>query len=122
MSNQMPTCLLDKNVARRAISGTVRAQLGIALNSYEIASVTLFDMGLQERACLYISSELFHILQQRAVYPEVRLFLENVQVMRISRYFKRWARRLGDFGFTYEDAKILAYGSFGTDEAGHYWV
>ncbi len=118
MSGQMPTCLLDKNVARKAISGTARAQLGVALNSHEIASVALLDAGLQERACLYISSELFHILQKRAVYPEVRLFMANVQVMRIGRYFKRWARRLGDFGFTYEDAKILAYGSFGTDETG----
>lgn len=118
MSSQMPTCLLDKNVARRAISGIARAQLGIALNPHEVASVALFDRGLQERACLYISSELFHTLQQWTAHPEVQLFLANVQVLRISHYFKRWARRLGDFGFSYEDAKILAYGSFGTDEAG----
>ncbi len=29
-------------------------------------------------------------------------------------YFKRWARRLRDYGFTREDAAILALGTFST--------
>ncbi len=43
-----------------------------------------------------------------------------------TRYFKRWSRRLRDFGFTPEDTRILALASFGTsggrDVLGMHWV
>jgi len=46
------------------------------------------------------------------------MFLKRVKVLYPGRYFKRWARRLRDRTFTREDAKVLALGTFGTDEAG----
>jgi hypothetical protein len=33
-----------------------------------------------------------------------------------ARYFKRWARRLQQYGFTPEDASVLALATFGTDK------
>ena len=34
-----------------------------------------------------------------------------------TRYFKRWARRLRDYGFTREDTGVLAIATFGTTSA-----
>jgi hypothetical protein len=42
--------------------------------------------------------------------------LATLPVFLPARYFKRWARRLRDEGFTREDAKVVALGTFGTDE------
>jgi len=46
------------------------------------------------------------------------MFLKRVEVLYHGRYFKRWARRLREAGFTREDAKVLALGTFGTDTEG----
>jgi hypothetical protein len=48
----------------------------------------------------------------------VRLFLNEVLVLRRGHYFQRWARRLREHGFTPEDAKILSYGTFGINPTG----
>ncbi len=46
------------------------------------------------------------------------MFLEAVESAQAGKYFKRWARRLRQLGFTREDAKVLSLGTFSTDEAG----
>lgn len=46
------------------------------------------------------------------------MFLKRIEVLYHGCYFKRWARRLREDTFTREDAKVLALGTFGTDEAG----
>ena len=48
----------------------------------------------------------------------IRLFRDRMQVALPARYFTRWSRRLRDFGFTPEDAAVLALGTFGTNESG----
>ena len=53
-------------------------------------------------------------LRQR--YPEIRDFRDRVEVIVPSRYYKRWARRLQEFGFTREDARVLSLGTFSTDK------
>ena len=58
----------------------------------------------------------FHILTLIVKAPFARRVLDQVIVLWPTRYQKRWARRLRRFGFTREDAKVLAYGSFSTDE------
>ena len=45
----------------------------------------------------------------------IQLFLNRVQIIQPARYYKRWARRLRHFGFTREDAAILALATFGID-------
>ncbi|NCQ33321.1 MAG: hypothetical protein COZ06_07730 [Armatimonadetes bacterium CG_4_10_14_3_um_filter_66_18] len=46
----------------------------------------------------------------------MQLFRSQTEVMRPARYFKRRARRLREYGFTPEDAAVLALGSFGTTD------
>lgn len=49
---------------------------------------------------------------------EVRDFLDEVEVIRVGRYARRWATRLREYGFTREDAAVFSLGTFGTDLAG----
>ena len=46
------------------------------------------------------------------------MLLRRIEVLDPTRYFKRWARRLRQRTFSREDAKILALGTFGTDQDG----
>ena len=48
----------------------------------------------------------------------IQLFLQGVEVVFPTRYFKRWARRLQEYGFSSEDAGVLAVATFGTDREG----
>ena len=41
--------------------------------------------------------------------------LTETRPLKKARYLRRWARRLTEFGFSSEDAIVLAYGSFGLD-------
>ena len=54
-------------------------------------------------------------LEDRPRYSTViRFFRQRTEVAFPTRYFKRWARRLQDYGFTQEDAGVLALATFGT--------
>jgi hypothetical protein len=64
-----------------------------------------------------ISPELANILRRHTHQASVRVVLTVLPVFRPTRYFKRWARRLRDEGFTREDAKVIALGTFGRHEA-----
>jgi len=118
MSNQMHVYLLDKNVVRRAIEGMVKSEVGTGLNQEEDKAFNLIWNVQKANSPLFITIEAFNLLQRFVKKPEVNLFLEMVDVMRPSRYFKRWARRLCEYGFTREDAKVLSSGTFGTNDCG----
>ncbi len=112
----MRTCLLDKNVVRRAIQGIAKTQLvGYPLTGEERASLELLLAAEQGKLRLFISIEAQHLLGHYSDHPDVQVFLRFVQVLRPARYFKRWSRRLREHGFTREDAKVLALATFGTD-------
>lgn len=112
----MPLCLLDKNVSRRYMRGLVRLARGMELPN-EQASALLFVRMAQERGLrLYIPTEVQNILRRSPHRKETQTFLALVEVLHPSKYFKRWTRRLRGMRFTREDAKILALGTFGTDE------
>lgn len=111
----MPTCLLDKNVVRRAIEGIGKTQVGQALTNEQRASLELLLMAEQSELTLFISIETQQILDRYGDHPDVQVFLHFVQALRPARYFKRWSRRLREHGFTREDAKVLALATFGTD-------
>ena len=51
-------------------------------------------------------------------FKDVRDFLDEVEVIQVARYVRRWARRLREHGFTREDAVVLSLGTFGTDVTG----
>jgi hypothetical protein len=67
---------------------------------------------------MFVSEETANILGRFFARREVRLFLDTVETMYAGKYFKRWARRLREYSFTREDAKVLGLATYGTDAAG----
>jgi hypothetical protein len=57
-------------------------------------------------------------MERLSARDEARDFLGEVEVIQVTRYTRRWARRLREYGFTREDAAILSLGTFGTDLVG----
>jgi hypothetical protein len=107
-SSQQPTYLLDKNVIRRAIAGIAKAELGRPLTREEDDCLSLLHEARTGKLRLFISIEAFNILQRLSERVEVQVFLASTEIMQVGRYFKRWARRLREHGFTSEDAKMTA--------------
>jgi hypothetical protein len=104
--------LLDKNVIRRLIKGLwLGDQAGV---EEQLALALWFKLRAAGHA-LYMSVETAHILERLPAYREIGLVSNTVEVMEAGRYFKRWAHRLREQGFTREDAKVLSLATFGTD-------
>ena len=120
MSGQMHL-LLDKNIVRRYFEGVSALARGLTLVEEERRAILLVHLARRKKRRLFISVEVFNLLQAygRQVSPaETLMFLKRVEVLYPGRYFKRWASRLRETGFTREDAKVLALGTFGTDAEG----
>lgn len=115
MPDQTPVWLLDKNVVRRAIEGIGASLVAVPLTTQQGLAIRLLRRGIRTDVSMTITPETANILSRRSDALEVRIFLDRVSVMRRGRYFKRWARRLREHGFTREDAKTLSYGTFGLD-------
>jgi hypothetical protein len=106
--------LLDKGVIRRVYERRVRLVLSKpptvlqveAANSYaDVATIANF---------VYITEQTANILKRRTEIFAAPLLAETRRLNK-ARYLRRWARRLTDFGFSSEDAIVLAYGTFGLD-------
>lgn len=113
--------LLDKSVVRRYFEGVSGLARGLALAEEEQQAVVLVHLARGKGQRLFLPIEAFNLLQahRHQIAPaEMAMFLKRVEVLYHGRYFKRWARRLREQTFTREDAKVLALGTFGTDEAG----
>jgi hypothetical protein len=65
---------------------------------------------------LYITPELWHLLERPANLPVAQPFLPYLRRLQPGRYLKRWSRRLIEESFSREDALMLGYASFGYDE------
>ena len=92
----------------------------MALTEEEQQAVLLVHLARGKEQRLFLPVEAFNLLQAHGhqIAPaEALMFLKRVEVLYPRRYFKRWARRLRERTFTREDAKVLALGAFGTDEA-----
>jgi hypothetical protein len=63
---------------------------------------------------LYITEQTSNVLKRRTPIFAAPI-LADTRPLRKARYLRRWARRLTEFGFSSEDAIVLAYGSFGLD-------
>ena len=62
----------------------------------------------------YITEQTSNILKRRTPIFAAPI-LADTRPLKKARYLRRWARRLTGFGFSSEDAIVLAYGSFGLD-------
>jgi hypothetical protein len=111
----MPTYLLDKNVVRRIVEGLIHPD---RLTDEEATAIALWRALRQSKSPMFISAETANIIGRFSAWREIRLFLDTVEVMYAGKYFKRWARRLREHGFTREDAKVLGLTTYGTDAAG----
>ena len=113
-------CLLDKVTARYAVQGLLKLAEGRELTEEESFTLDLLARSQPPTTRLFIappSANVVRSLAQLPRYSGVTLyFLSKVEDARPARYFKRWARRLRDYGFAREDAAILALATFGTDE------
>ena len=123
-------CLLDKVVARRMVEGLLRVSEGDQLSIQELFAVDLLYRSTQRQIQLFITPASKHVLDLLQGMPRysavIRVFLSRTAETFPTRYFTRWSRRLREFGFTREDARVLALASFGSGEArdilGMHWV
>lgn len=108
--------LLDKNVARNILRALKRNADGIELDASQKNALDIFKAELLAGKRLFIVPATQNILTLVfGAREEVRFFMDRVEVIIEGRYFKRWARRLQEFGFTREAARVLSLGTFGTD-------
>ena len=113
--------LLDKSVVRRYFEGVSALARGWLLTQEEQQAVLLVHLARRKDRRLFLPVEAFNLLQahrDQIAPAELLMFLKRVEVLYPGRYFKRWARRLRERTFTRGDAKVLALGTFGTDETG----
>ena len=115
-------CLLDKVTTRYTVQGFLKLAEKRSLTPEEISALDLFSLAAPPTIRLFIVPPTASVLQKLAHLPQysiiIQLALNRVEVVTPTRYFKRWARRLRDYGFAREDAAILALATFGTDKEG----
>lgn len=113
--------LLDKNVARNFLSALVNLARHTPLAESEQVAFELLNGETLNDKRIFIVGATDNILKQLdAKYPEVHDFRNRVEIIVPSHYWRRWSRRLKDFGFTLEDARILGIGTFGTNKEGRF--
>lgn len=115
-------CLLDKVTARRILEGLLKLGEARELTEDELFTLDFYDRAEAEGLYLFIAPPTENVLQTLEALPRyaaiIRLFRKSVEVAFPTHYFKRWARRLRDYGFTREDAAILALGTFSIGKEG----
>jgi hypothetical protein len=113
-------CLLDKVTARRILEGLLKLAEGRDVSQEELIALDLFARAVSRDLQLFILPSTDGVLRRLEDRPRysaiIQLFRRRVEVAFPTRYFKRWARRLRDYGFTPEDAGVLALATFGTDK------
>lgn len=113
--------LLDKNVAIKILHALEKNAQGTVPNDEEQSALELLYTEFFAGKRIFIVPETDNILKKHYEDRiEVATFREHVEVILPARYYKRWARRLKRVGFTPEDARVLSYGTFGTDEEGSF--
>jgi len=108
--------LLDKGFIRRMFEGFARKANRRPLTDEQKAVLQLFRKyyGTAE---IFMSHRSYHTLAFRFGHLEIvqRVF-SMVGTLYPTRYARRWARRLRDFGFGREDALMISMASFSADK------
>jgi hypothetical protein len=119
MSDQT-RCLLDKVAARRILEGLLKLAEARDLTVDEVFTLDLFERAADDRLRLFVVPPTGNVLRQLRDLPRysalIDLFLNRVETIVPTRYFKSWARRLQAYGFTPEDALVLSLATFSTNE------
>jgi hypothetical protein len=93
----------------------VRLALGVSPTPLQSEAAKTFAYLSTLTQRLYVTRQTANILQLRPPRFAAAI-LSDTQALEKGRYLRRWARRLRDFGFSPEDAMVIAYGSFGVDK------
>lgn len=111
-------CLLDKVTTRRVMEGLLKLGEGRELSEEELFALDLFQRAKVQGIQLFVVPQTENVLRRLEALPRysavIHLFRSRTKVTVPARYFKRWARRLREHGFTREDAAVLALATFGT--------
>ena len=115
-------CLLDKVTARHIMEGMLKLVEGRSTTSAELFALYFYRRASSRNITLFILPQTYNLLKRLNHLSRyvviIRRFLAATQVSYPARYFKRWARRLQEYGFTKEDAEVLALATFGTTPNG----
>ena len=112
MTSPPASVLFDKGVIRRIYERRVRLALGEPPTLLQVEAANAFARVAALTNRLYITEQTANILRRRTPVFAAPL-LADLTPLKKARYLRRWARRLRDYGFSPEDAIVLAYGSFG---------
>ena len=111
-------CLLDKVTARHIMEGMLKLAEGRKVTDAELFALYFYRRAYFGRIELFIlphTHKLLKRLEHLSRYAIlIHRFMAATQVSHPAQYFKRWARRLQEYGFTKEDSEVLALGTFGT--------
>lgn len=115
-------CLLDKVTARHIMEGMLKLVEGRTVTSTELFALYFYQRARSSGITLFILPQTHNFLKRLEHLSRyvllIRHFLAVAQVAQPARYFKRWTRRLREYGFTKEDAEVLALATFGTTLSG----
>lgn len=114
MSRLPNNILLDKGVVRRVYQVQVRRASLTPPTPSQLEAIRVFARLRFRAKRIYITRESANVLSLRP-QQYASLILNRTEVLRKGRYLRRWARRLRSFGFSPEDAVVIAYPSFGLD-------
>lgn len=117
MTSPPGSVLFDKGVIRRVYEGRVRLAAGATPTLLQVEAAGAYARAASLAGSLWITEQTANVLRLRPSVFALSI-LSDCGTFRKGRYLRRWARRLCDFGFSPEDAVVLAYGSFGVSADG----
>ena len=99
---------------RRVYERRVRLALSRPPTVFQVEAANSYAYLATIANRFYITEQTSNILKRRTPIFAAPI-LSDTRPLKKARYLRRWARRLTEFGFSSEDAIVLAYGSFGLD-------
>ena len=112
--------LIDKNVLRRWFEAVIKSNLSQPLTTDQELVVAVLATARSQGLEVYITLETYNILTTILRNPNVaKAIMANGDVLYRSKPFNKWLRNISDATtLTREDAKIVAYATFGTNISG----
>jgi hypothetical protein len=112
---EITSFFLDKSIVRIILQAIVRKTFKLPPTESQAFALRIFQLTTVLMGEGYITRETYNILMKNKNKAISQVILPIVKIVDQGKNFKRWARRLTDFNFSYEDAKIISYASFGID-------
>ena len=112
--------LLDKVTARHILEGMLKLVENTKITAAETSALYFYRKSIINGIELYIhpqTNKILNRIEHLSRYTEIiRHFKADIHVLYPAQYFKRWKRRLQEYGFTIEDSEVLALATFGTTQ------